>query len=669
MSKTLPAVFREELMRSFLQKFFCTLLFFSLTAPVQASSYLEMDLEALMEVTVTSLSKRKERLFDSAAALCVLTSGDIRRSGATRIEEALRMVPGLMVAQNSSWIWSISSRGRSCNPTYENKLLVLIDGQSVYSPLFSGTLWETINLNMEHIDRIEVIRGPGGSTWGSNAVNGIINIITKSAEKTTGTVAKVRIGEKGNNAVAFSFGDDIFSGDYRLYGNFRKQQEAFVEDELKTRTIGFRLDSAPDLDSSLYVSGDIFSGTNEGTVWYPDLKAKEHLPFFIDEKLNKLRFNSGYSSHFSADNSLSIQTGYIRDKRQSDFISLETDQAELEVLFQAVPLRDHLVQFGFEYHLMKLAASKPFEQGVKILKGCNADHLVSGFFWDTVEFDGGRWILSLGSKMEYLEDIGFELSPSARLLFKADENNVFWGAASRTIRTPSYTERFVRMPVTVEQPFEYLIRYSLVGNPKLREEDARSLEIGYRLLLPAGFMFDASVFYTRYQGLSDAAQVEEPVWVNDILEVDMLFDNLGRGTVRGGELALTWDVVSWLRLHAWYSYCKGTYRQLSTRTFFASQYGHINPDHQYFLRSSFTLPLDIELDLLARHVSKLRGVGMPAYTELDARLGFRPGKNIELSLVGKNLLKAEHTEAANYLFYGAPAMLERSVAFEIRMDF
>ncbi len=299
-----------------LRKFFLILVFFSLTDLALADSYLEMDLKALMDVTVTSLSKREEKLFDSAAAMYVITADDIRRSGSTRIEEALRMVPGLMVAQNNAWIWSISSRGRSYNPTYENKLLVLIDGQSVYSPIFSGTLWDTINLFLDDIDRIEVIRGPGGSTWGSNAVNGIINIITKPASQTEGVMLSGRLGREEKGVGAFRFGDEISPGNfYRVYGQMRKVEELETKDVLATKSIGVRTDLAPTSDSSLGFSGDFFTGTTDGTLKYPDVN---------HNKLQTLADNVGTASESLGRHSHSYDTTrnhgypqYIRQKIKS----------------------------------------------------------------------------------------------------------------------------------------------------------------------------------------------------------------------------------------------------------------------------------------------------------------------------------------------------------------
>ncbi len=667
-----------------------------------ANTYLEMSLEDLMDVTVTSMSKRAQALQETAAAVHIVTGEDIRRSGATCIPEALRMVPGLMVAQNNAGIWSVSSRGRGFNPIFENKLLVLIDGRSVYSPVYSGVFWETIDVVMEDIDRIEIIRGPGTSVWGTNAVNGIINIITKSAADTQGLMASVLYGtaEKGTGALRHGgkFGED---NSYRIFTKYRHLDETEdidgndIPGELESALWGFKTDIKPDQRSVLTLQGDITSGNIDGTLTYPDMSTN---PATTVESINNSDLLLGnvmahYSRELDKDSNISVQSYYSHDDRDGRAYSVAIDTMDLDFQHQFSPLENHAAQWGLGYRLTSVSANSD-ENAVVFGRNERSDDLFSAFLQDEISFLDGKWILTLGSKFEHNEQTGLEILPSARLLWHVTEQHALWGAISRSVRTPSIAEQDIIYHIdgrTVQSlaevppgsgnyvPVSIPVRTSLLGDADLDSEAILVYELGHRFTPSTKFLVDTSIYLAQGDNILSAArsatqptqlEIMQQLAQNGFTQNDINTNNDEKANMYGLEVSATWTPLDRWKLQGWYAYYEDDYDYDGDGLDnFESMYGDISPRHQFFLRSSISMPHDTELDIMSRYVSELPGLDIPDYATIDARLGWHVSDKVEISLVGKNLFEPNHQESRTDIVYGSAATVERSCYLKLKMDF
>jgi len=644
-----------------------------------APSIMEMDIEDLMNLKVTSMSKRPQSLQDTAAAVYVLTSEDIRRSGATTVPDALRMVPGLMVAQNSASTWSVSSRGRSFNPSFEDKLLVMIDGRSIYSALFNNVFWEYVDLPMEDIDHIEVIRGPGSSTWGANAVNGIINIITKPAVETQGVMASAIYGttEKGTGTLRYggTFGE---ANAYRVYGKYRNIGPApyldggYLHDGQEGGSAGFRTDLKPDGDSTLTLQGDVFQQRAYGSQSYPDLTELTLVKLDTTSDLFTGNVLTHYTRNLSTDSNISLQAYYTVNELDDDLQHMRYENLDLDFQHQFVPRKGHVAQWGLGYRLSGFSG-EPFERSMEFSTDSYSANIYSAFLQDEISFADGEWVLTLGSKFEYSDIDGLEIMPSARLLWRATEEHAFWAAVSRTVRTPSVAEEDMLFHLAVDgTSYPVPLRYSLQGNTDMESQDFLVWELGHRFTPSARFFMDTALYLTQADHLYSVSYAGTPTLSADwsYLQLTTETKNDISGTIYGAEVSATWVALPWWKLRAWYSLCEESYRFHGDGIDALKEtYGHTSPTHQFFLRSSMDLPHDTELDVMGRYVSELDGLDVPDYFTMDAQLSWRPTENLELSLVGRNLVEPRHVESASGLIYGSNGALERSCFMKLRLDF
>lgn len=539
-------------------------------AAICANTYLDMSLEELMDLTVTSMSKRAQNLQETAAAVSVITNEDIRRSGATSIPEALRLVPGLMVGQNNAGIWSVSSRGRGFNPIFENKLLVLIDGHSVYSPVYSGVFWETIDVIMEDIDRIEVIRGPGTSAWGANAVNGIVNIITKSAAKTQGFMASALYGSRELGTAALRHGGAFGENNtYRIFGKYRHLDEVVnldgeeIPGALESATTGFRADLVPDKDSTLTIQGDLTQGVNRGELSYPDLTPPAEVVTKSNIRDILLATVLGrYERDLGGESSIGLQAYYTRDEHDSPHYEVGIDTLDLDFQHQFKPLKNHFTQWGIGYRSIAVNTSSD-ENAVYFATSDRSDNLFSAFVQDEISFADGRWILTLGSKFERNDQTGVEILPSARLLWHVTETHALWGAVSRSVRTPSVAEQDVTYHVDVrniEMPPNsgniLPLRSSVTGDGDLDAENIIVWELGHRFSPSSTLFFDTSVYCAKAENLMTTTYSPQNIYPETTptyhLQLDSRTENDESATMHGLELSATWVPLDWWKLRAWY---------------------------------------------------------------------------------------------------------------------
>ncbi|MGH8543625.1 MAG: TonB-dependent receptor domain-containing protein [Gammaproteobacteria bacterium] len=578
----------------------------------------KLSLEELMDIEVTSVSKHPERLSETPSAIQVITQEDIRRSGATRLPEALRLASNLEVAQIDSRRWAISARG--FNSPFSNKLLVLIDGRTVYTPLFAGVRWEVQDTLLEDIDRIEVISGPGATLWGANAVNGVINIITKDAKDTQGAVLA-----GGGGAELRGFGGMRYGGAltpnlrYRVYGKYFDRDGTVLpdgrdaSDDWHMGQGGFRMDWDASESNVFTVQGDGYDGriSQAGA----------------DEiEVSGANVIGRWSHTFSQDSDLQLQLYYDRTHR-NDPRTISEDLDTYDVDFQhRFPLGErHDIVWGLGYRLIENDVSNsPF---VAFLPPQVSRQWFSGFVQDEIALVKDRVHLTLGTKIEHNDYTGFEFQPSGRLAWRLSERQTLWSAISRAVRTPSRIDRelFLRS----DDPDR-----RIDGGPDFDSEELLAYELGYRVQPFSRLALSLAAYYNDYDDLR--SRETRPA---DVVELA----NGLEGESYGAELTADYRVTDWWRLQAGYTELRIDLRPKPGSTATTSNESN-DSKHHFSLRSSLDLPDHWELDAAFRYVSRIDNQQVPAYGELDVRLGWRPSPELEFSIVGQNLLHDDHAE-------------------------
>lgn len=604
----------------------------------------DMSLESLGKI-VTSVSRKPEDSFRSAAAIYVISNDDIKASGATHIAEVLRGVPGLDVARFDSSNWAISSRGG--NAFFSNKLLVQVDGRTIYTPLFSGVYWDVQNIPLEDVDRIEVIRGPGATQWGANAVNGIINIITKSAEATQGGYASQTVGTFDHSLTDVRYGGKI--GDnayYRAYGQFTARGATDTvagpsgDNNWTTGKAGFRSDWRVSDSSKVTLQGDAYSADINLDLGIPSLTDPSGIEA-IDDKIRSKGFNllGRWEEKHSDTLNSTFQTYF--DYQSPDYSSLQqaisTVDFDYQTAWKADERNDVMWGAGARYVNADLTGSTTiFANDPNVTQS-----IFSAFLQDQYALSPKELYLTLGSKFEHNSFSGFNMQPSARLAWYPDNKQTVWGAVSRAVRTPSITEHSnMALNVLAVPPDMYQLRSSKSFN----SEELVAYEIGYRVKPTDTLTLDSTAFINDYDKLATL----EP-GAPDGIYIPFYYSNLGKGRAYGFETSANWDVTSEWSLLANYSYINLTLEQdpASFDTTFKGQRGDV-PHHQFMLRSQLYLPHDVRLVNTGYYVGRLPNQSVDAYFRFDTQIIWKATETIELSLVGQNLLDSEHQE------FGAP---------------
>jgi iron complex outermembrane recepter protein len=586
--------------------------------------------EELVRVKVTTVSKKPEQLFDSASAVYVVTGDDIRRSGYTSIAEALRLAPGLQVARLGSHEWAISSRGFA--GLYANKLLVLVDGRSVYTPLNSGVNWDTVDTLLEDVDRIEVVRGPGGTLWGANAVNGVVNIITKNARETQGFYA-----EAGGGTLERAFGGVRYGGKegdffYRVYANYFDRADfdmvngQSAEDDWQKGQGGFRMDWEPVGPNLVTVQGDFYSGTEEDGNFETDLWGGNLLG----------RWTHDYASEAQS----KFQVYYDRFAReQLALFDIETFDVDLQHRL-ALGERQEWI-FGAGYRLIH----DDFESIPEVSHHPESRtmHLPSAFIQDEISLVPDLWRLTLGTKVEHHYFSGWEIQPNTRLLWTPDPHHTMWAAVSRAVRTPSRSEHDVRS-IFASVPGTPTTNYIADMHGRIESEEVLACELGYRLQLLNQLSLDFAAFYNDYDNFATfepGASFTEP---SGTVIFPFEARNKARGETYGGEIAARWQATDWWRFDASYNYLQIQMHAPHSGELSAEFAEGESPHHQVALRSALNLPRNLELDWIVHYVDALPAFDVSSYVTMDIRLAWRPSPNWEFAVVGQNLLEKNHTE-------------------------
>jgi len=605
-------------------------------AAVQPSELKKMSIEELMEIDVTSVSRRSERVSGAAAAITVITGEDIRRSGANNLPDALRLSVSLHVAQFDGRTWAISARG--FNITTANKLLVLIDGRSVYTPLFSGVFWDVQDIMLEDVERIEVIRGPGATLWGANAVNGVINILTKSARDTQDRLANLGGGSEERAFGSFRQGGKIGESTfYRAYGKYSYRDALAFEDgssardPLRRAQAGFRVDRDMDPKSpgrgSFTLQGDAYKGTSGEAIR-------------ADTDLDGGNLLGRWSRSTAEDAGLDVQVYYDRTHRLiPDSFEEHRDTVDLDFQ-QRFPLgRRHDIVWGGGYRVTSDEVEN--SASVAFLPDHRTQSLFSAFLQDEVEISPSLR-LTAGSKLEVNDSTGLEVQPSVRFAWTPSETRTVWAAVSRAVRTPTRLDedlRFLAGPVVTVR-----------GDRDFESEELIAYELGYRRQPLRNLVLDAALFYNVYDNLRSQETSATPSGLPVVLA------NKLEAETWGLELRASYQPLAWWRLYAGYAlFDKELRLDPDSRDPTGGKFEGNDPRHRFMLRSLADLPGGFELDGLLRYVDELPFPAVEAYTELDLRLGWRATDRLDLSLVGQNLLHGSHPE------FGIPSPTRQEV--------
>jgi iron complex outermembrane recepter protein len=616
--------------------------------------YLDMDLTQLMQITITSAAKKPQTLADTAAAVFVVTQEDIRRSGVTSIPEALAMAPGLQVARISASRWSISSRGFAGYTS--NKLLVLIDGRSVYTPAYSGTFWDMQHTLLEDIERIEVIRGPGGSVWGANAVNGVINIITKKARDTVGTMVRFGGGNQETLMAAARHGAQLSDHAYaRLYvsandrdSHVLAESEGDAFDGWRSVQSGFRADGPIGTKNEWTLQGDVFKNDGDQLIFPYWVDGPPYLTAqYADLKSSGANILGRWQHELVGDDKVSAQVYYDYSSRSVD-LNLDFHTLDVELQYETHLGNRNELTFGTGYRRIKGDNDDTF----RFETPDRTDDLYSLFFQDAIQLVEKELVLTLGLKWEHNEFTGNEWQPSGRLAWKPVEQHLLWASLGRAVRTPSMMEREGRF-VLAAYPTPYgTATTAFTGSKDYLSESVLAYEAGYRWQYSPHFSLDLALFYNDYEDIYTFSPRPSPQGL------DMVFINNGVGEGYGLEVAADWKAQSWLHLWLSYSYLESHFdwdKPNLAQDALQSFLQQLTPRHQVGLRSTIDITQQWQVNGWLRYIDAIEGrsslellseEGIPidAYVLFDCNLMWKPSKNLEIMFAGQNLFQGSQLQ-------------------------
>ena len=644
---------------------------FSLPAWSQQNSadLTEQSLEDLMNIKVTSVSKTEEPLSRTAAAIFVIARDDIVNSGATNIPDLLRMVPGLDVAQIDGNTWAISARG--LNGRFSNKLQVLMDGRSVYAPSFGGVFWDVFDLPLEDIERIEVIRGPGGSIWGTNAVNGVINIITRKTSDTHGALVTAGGGniDQGFGTVEYG-GQAGKSTSYRAYTKYLNQGHLpniagrDGGDGWHMLRGGFRSDSTLSLKDTLMFQGDIYTA-REGTPTsqLPSITAPAPVPVEKIVNLTGGFFQGVWTHTFSPRAETTLQGSYEKYNRND---AVHDNRGTVSLDFQ-----NHFLQGNRQSIVWGLSYSDSNSTSQGSLYGAFTPanlntQLFNSFIQDEIAIVPSKLYLTAGAQLEHNYYTGFNLMPSARVTWTPSRQHMLWAAVSHAVRSPSELDAGFRSNLSGfsdNNGNQFLV--ALVGNPKVGNESLIAYEVGYRTSPSPRFSLDLAAYFNHYGNLETTEPIDpffEFTPAPPHLVLPITFKNLMHGDARGIEIAVNWKVTNRWTLSPGYAFEQINMHldptSLDTRS--VSQAQGSSPKNAAQLRSHIRLPHGLSWDASAYFVGRLTNPIEPSYTRLDTQLTWQFAEGASLSFVGQNLLRDHHQEFTDVYLSAGTTELKRS---------
>ena len=613
----------------------------------------QLKLEDLMNIEVTSVSKKEQKLSKAASAVFVITSDDIARSGANNVPDLLRMVPGVDVAQINSSKWAISIRG--FNGQYSNKLLVLLDGRTIYSPMLSGVFWDAQDMPLDNIDRIEVIRGPGATVWGANAVNGVINIITKKASDTQGGLVTAGGGSYERGFGAAQYGGRLGSATaYRVFGNgFERNHLPSLsgpndDDMWQMVHGGFRLDSSLSSRDSINIEGDASRGS-AGEVTSSIVSISPPLNGLLDsqDRYSGWDVLSRWNHITSEHSETSFQAYFDRSTRGDTTYGFGLNTFDLDFQHHVGwgSRQDFVWGVGYRVSFDDTSATRR----ITFTPASRTTQLFSSFVQDEITIVPGHLSVSLGTKLEHNDYTGFELQPSARVAWTPTARNTLWGAVSQADRAPSRVDTSVLVNLAVlPGPNNLPIVVGYSGDLNQKAERETSFEAGYRSGVSNRISIDSTVFFNRYR---DLVSVEEgsPVFeANPTPHLVVLsrFANLQHGETHGFETFVDGKVTRQWTLSPGYSFlAMHLHRDPASNDLTSGLSAEESaPKHQAQLRSRMNLPHHLQWNATAYFVGALSALAVPSYTRVDSSITWQAEERLSISLVGQNLLQDRHLE-------------------------
>lgn len=616
------------------------------------AEFLDLSLDDLLNLEVTSVSKKPESLFQAPAAIFVITNEDILRSGARNLPETLRLVPGMQVFRIDSHRWAISVRGDS-GQVYQNKLLVLIDGRSIFTPTFNGVYWDLQDYIMEDIDRIEVIRGPGGTLWGANAVNGVINIVTKSAEDTQGGLVSIgggNVQSDGSVRYGWKSGENSWTriyGKYNYGSNLEYSNGEPADDRRRLNQVGFKTDINISQSEKLTLQADAISNFLE----QGDPKTARKKAYNLMARLDKSLVDGsnltlkGFVDRYHLDQS----NGYRTIVKTFDF----------EAQYGFSPAENHEMTIGGGSRYINMRSDPTTEGGINL--GNISDlSIQSAFVQDKITLKEDKLYLTLGTKVEYNSMSHWEFQPNVRMTWTPHEKHTVWAALSRAIRTPSIYEHQTRS-IIYSGPHPFIagnnLKIALNGSQDLDAENLTAYELGYRVSPASGITIDATLFYNKYTDLSIYRNSNNPditfqppstsIWVLPIY-------NNGEASLYGGECAVTWQASQDLRLTGSYAFSRMDLEvDPANDTPYSADEDEI-PTHVITLRSSWDVSKNVKWDVTAQYYDK-RPVNTKenSYVLLGTTVSWRPTERLEFWITGNNLLEPNVSELSTLSTGGA----------------
>lgn len=649
---------------------------------------LDLSLEELLTLESTSVAKKRQEVRDAAAAVTVITQDDIRRSAASSIPDLLRMVPGVEVGNLVNGKQAVAIRG--FNSRASDSLLVMIDGRSIYVSTLSGVFWELLSLPLGDIERIEVIRGPGAALWGANAVNGVINIITKHSADTLGTQLAAHAGTRAQKA-SLSFGDRI--GDdiaYRLYGTYARDRGLvdangdYFTGASRSFSAGLRMDWQPTTRDAISLAAE----ANGVRLRTPVMR--------INEDPLDLRMVQGTS--VNDNRSANVVARWVREQSATfdwslqfalDHISyqefgdtrLDWTQGDLDLGLHWRPNDTHDVNFGFGARLIHdNLTSTP---SVSLDPEEATERWVSGYVQDDISLVPDRLRLTLGAKLEHNSFTGFEFQPNARLFYRPDPAFAVWASVSRAARTPSRYERggtidVVVLPPNAEgNPSPVPQRFRLIGSADRRSATVNAFEAGLRWDFAPGWTLDVAAYHNEYDRLpTPVTAAVVPITAPGVpfpvaIRVDGVLAGDAKARTRGGEISLNGKIAPWWQLGlSWSHFAYSIANDPATGQPYRLIVGlNGSPRDQFKVRTGIDLPGELSVNGSLRHVSALGAADIPAYTEADLKVTYQPMAALDLSLIGQNLLHERHVEFSEFGYPAPLSYVPRSAAAEVRFRF
>ena len=638
-----------------------------------------------MNVEVTSASKKEQKLSRVAAAIFVITQEDIRRSGATNIPDLLRMVPGLDVGQINGSTWAIGARG--FNDQFSDKLLVMIDGRIVYTPNFAGVYWDMVDLPLREIDRIEVIRGPGGSIWGANAVNGVISIFTKRAADTRGATVEATGGSLVQGAGSVEYGGKAGKDtDFRVFTKYFNDgpQEGLDggsgDDGWHMLRSGFRADTSVTAKDSLTWEGNLYTA-REGELGFflPSITSPGLIPIAEEISYGGGFVQSNWKHQYGENSDSELQVSFTRYRRDDPLEpeTRDTLYADYQRHFGWGARQDIILGGGYYYTSDNIAGSLTvsFNPPSKTLQVFDA------FAQDEIALIRDRLYLTVGTKFEHNDYTGFGWMPSIRAAWEASSRHMFWAAVSRALRTPSRNDSNLVVGLGgFPGPNGVPVFEEFIGDPNYQDEQLTAYEAGYRTTFSKSFSVDLAAYFNHYTDLQSIEPSASFFQSNPAPphEVDPLtYANLLYGETHGLEVAGKWQASRRWQISPGFAFEQIHLHQRPTSQSVVSvpYYQGNAPERMAQLRSHVELAKRWSWDASAYYVDPLKNQGplvnvrIPAYTRVDSGFTWQAGERLSLSVVGQNLAQTRHLEFDDVFGSMQSGELKRSGYIRISWSF